>query len=86
MGVRGRTTVGIASLAEGLTSTVSVDIYLLSGTEIVCLFVLPLSIGAILFVPLSTYIVSRIPTGRLTYLIGGVSTALGSYTLLRLIF
>lgn len=84
-GVRGRTAVGISSLAEGLTSVVGVAIYLLSGTEIVWPFVLPLLIGAILSVPLSAYIVSRIPTGRLAYLIGGVSTALGSYTLLRLI-
>jgi uncharacterized membrane protein YfcA len=84
-GVRGRSAVGIASLAEGLTSVLGVGIYLLSGIRIEWAFTLPLMIGALLSVPLSAYIVSRLPAGRLTVVIGGVSTALGSYTLLRLI-
>lgn len=84
-GVRGRSAVGIASLAEGITSVFGVAVYLLTGTPIEWAFTLPLMIGAVLSVPLSAYIVSRLPAGRLTVLIGGVSTALGSYTLLRLI-
>ena len=84
-GVRGRSAVGIASLAEGITSVLGVSVYLLSGTQIAWSFSLPFLVGAVLSVPLSAYIVSRLPAGRLAVLIGGVSTALGSYTLLRLI-
>ena len=84
-GVRGSTAVGIASLAEGLTSVLGVIIYLLSGASIAWSLALPLVIGAVLSVPLSAYVVSRLPTGRLAFLIGGVSTALGSYTLISLI-
>ena len=84
-GVRGRTAVGIASLAEGITSVLGVTLYGLSGTAIDWAFTLPLLLGAMLSVPLSAYIVSRLPAGKLTLLIGGISTALGSYTLIRLI-
>lgn len=84
-GMRGSTAVGITSLAEGLTSILGVVIYLLSGTAIIWPLMLPLVIGAMLSVPLSAYMVSRLPTGRLAFLIGGASTILGGYTLLSLL-
>ena len=85
-GVRGRNAVGIASLAEGITSIVGVVVFLLSGTPIPWQLAPSLLLGAIVSVPISAYAVSRIPVGRLTLLIGGISTTLGSYTLLRLLF
>ena len=33
--------------------------------------------------PPAAYVVSKMPTGRMTLIIGGLSTALGSYTLIR---
>ena len=84
-GIRGRNAVGIASLAEGITSIVGVVVFLSSGTSIPWQLAPSLLLGAIASVPISAYVVSRIPVGRLTLLIGGLSTTLGSYTLLRLI-
>jgi len=84
-GVRGRSAIGIASLAEGLTSIVGVVVYLASGTPFPWLLAPSLVLGAVLSVPLAAYVVSRIPAGRLTLIIGGFSTALGSYTLVRLL-
>jgi uncharacterized membrane protein YfcA len=84
-GIRGRNAVGIASLAEGITSIVGVVVFLSSGTPIPWQLAPSLLLGAIASVPISAYVVSRIPVGRLTLLIGGLSTTLGGYTLLRLI-
>ncbi len=84
-GVRGRNAVGIASLAEGITSMVGVTIYLLSGAPVLWHLAPSLLVGAVLSVPLAALVVSRIPAGRLTLIIGGLSTTLGGYTLVRLI-
>lgn len=84
-GVRGRNAVGIASLAEGITSIVGVGIYLLSGTHLSWPLVSSLLLGAVFSVPISAYVVSRLPAGRLTFFIGGISTAIGGYTLVRLL-
>lgn len=84
-GVRGRSAIGIASLAEGIASIAGVAIYYASGASVSWHLVPSLLLGAVLSVPLAAYIVSRIPTGRLTLLIGGLSTTLGGYTLVRLL-
>ena len=84
-GVRGRNAVGITSLAEGVTSIVGFAIYFLSGTPLDYDLMLALAGGAVLSVPLSAYLVSRLPTGKLTRIIGGISTCLGGYTLMRLL-
>jgi uncharacterized membrane protein YfcA len=83
-GVRGRKAVGITSLAEGITSIVGFGIYYYSGITLNVTLLISLIIGAVISVPLSAYIVSRMPAGKLTYIIGGISTALGGYTLVRL--
>lgn len=84
-GMKGRNAVGITSLAEGITSIVGIGIYLLSGVSLNWSLTTPLLLGAILSVPLSAYIVNRLPAGRLTFIIGSISTALGGYTLVRLL-
>jgi uncharacterized membrane protein YfcA len=83
-GVRGRTSVGITSLAEGITSIAGLTIYFLSGVDIYWPLAVTLLAGAVLSVPLSAFIVSRIPSGRLTFIIGSLSTALGGYTLVKM--
>ncbi len=83
-GVRGRKAVGITSLAEGITSIVGFGIYLFSGVSLNSSLLISLILGAVISVPISAYIVSRLPAGKLTYIIGGISTALGGYTLVRL--
>ena len=84
-GVRGGNAVGIASLAEGLTSLIGVIVYLINGTALPWNLAAYLMIGAMLSVPLAAYSVSRIPAGRLTLLIGGISTTIGGYTLIKLV-
>lgn len=84
-GVRGRSAVGIASLAEGIASAVGVLAYLGSGTIIPWHLAPSLLLGAVLSVPFAAYVVSRMPAGRLTLAIGGLSTALGGYTLVRVL-
>jgi uncharacterized membrane protein YfcA len=84
-GVRGRSAVGIASLAEGIASAVGVLAYVGSGTVIPWHLGPSLLVGAVLSVPFAAYVVSRMPAGRLTLAIGGLSTALGGYTLVRVL-
>lgn len=84
-GICGRAAIGITSLAEGITSLTGVIVYLSSGAPIPWHLAPSLLLGAVLSVPIAAYVVSRAPTGRLTVLIGGLSTALGGYTLLRLV-
>ncbi|TFG49666.1 MAG: hypothetical protein E4H33_01770 [Anaerolineales bacterium] len=84
-GVRGRKAVGITSLTEGITRIVGVGIYLVSGITLYTPLLITLIGGAVLSVPLSAYFVSRLPAGKLTYIIGRFSTALGGYTLLKLL-
>ncbi len=83
-GVRGRKAVGITSLAEGITSIVGFGIYMYSGVTLNSSLLISLILGAVISVPISAFIVSRLPAGKLTYIIGGISTALGGYTLVRL--
>lgn len=84
-GVRGRNAVGITSLAEGVTSIVGFAIYFLSGSQLDYRLMISLAVGAVVSVPLSAYLVSRIQAGRLTLIIGGISACLGGYTLVRLL-
>jgi uncharacterized membrane protein YfcA len=85
VGVRGRSAVGIASLAEGITSAVGVLAYLASGKPIPWHLAPSLLLGAVLSVPLAAYAVSRVSQARLTLAIGGLSTVLGGYTLLQML-
>lgn len=84
-GVRGRSAVGIASLAEGTASAVGMLAYLGSGAVISWHLGPSLFLGALLSVPFAAYAVSRMPAGRLTLAIGGLSTVLGGYTLVRVL-
>ena len=76
---------GITALAEGIVSAFGVLVYVLSGVAFPWPLALLLTIGALASVPLATWIVSRVPTERLTLLIGGMSIALGGYTLWELV-
>ena len=84
-GIRGQAAVGIASLAEGVTSLVGGIAYLVSGAPFPWTLAPSLMLGALLSVPLAAFTVSRFSAKRLTLAIGGISTVLGSYTLIQLI-
>ncbi len=83
-GVRGRSAVGIASLAEGIASLVGFTVFIVMGNPFPWELAPSLVVGALLSAPLAAYIVSRIPAGRLTLAIGGLTTGLGGYTLFKL--
>jgi uncharacterized membrane protein YfcA len=85
-GVNVRSAVGIASLAEGITSAVGVMLYLISGVAPPWELGSSLLLGAVLSVPLAAYFVSRLPVRQITLAIGGLATVLGSYSLVRLFF
>jgi uncharacterized membrane protein YfcA len=82
-GIRGRSAVGITSLAEGVASALGAAAYLYSGTSATWHLAPSLLVGAMLSVPISIYVVSRLPARRLTVLIGSLSTGVGVYTLVR---
>jgi len=84
-GIESRQAVAIASMAEGITSAVGVSIYLLKGVPLNMNLALSLLIGAVISVPPAAYFIKRVSTGKLTLAIGGMSTVLGGYTLLRLL-
>jgi uncharacterized membrane protein YfcA len=84
-GIEGRNAVGITSLAEGITSIVGFGIYFMSGSQLDSQLLFSLAGGAVLSVPISACLVSRLSAGRLTMIIGGLSTCLGGYTLIRLL-
>ena len=85
-GVRGRSAVDIASLSEGITCAVGVLAYLVSGAPVSWHLAPSLMLGAILSAPVAAYVVSRLPEKRLTLIIGSITTTLGGYTLVRMLF
>ncbi|MGC9398877.1 MAG: sulfite exporter TauE/SafE family protein [Anaerolineae bacterium] len=84
-GINGRSAIGIASLAEGLTSAVGFGAFMLGGEMFPWTLAPSLLLGAVLSTPLAAYVVSRVETKRLALAIGSFSTVLGSYTLIKLV-
>jgi uncharacterized membrane protein YfcA len=84
-GVSVRSAVGIASLAEGVTSSVGVLAYLGSGAPVPWHLAPSLLLGAVLSAPVAAYVVSRLPAARLTLAMGSLSAILGGFTLARAI-
>lgn len=84
-GVSARSAIGIASLAEGITSAVGVVAYLASGAAFPWMLTPSLLLGAVLSVPLAALAVSKAPERGLPQLIGGTSALLGAYTLIKVV-
>jgi uncharacterized membrane protein YfcA len=84
-GIEGRNAVAIASLAEGLTSGLGVLLYIKNKIPIHVELATSLLIGATLSVPFAAYVVQKISSEKMTYLIGFATTALGSYTLIKVL-
>jgi len=84
-GVKGRSAVGITSLAEGLTCMVGVITYLLTKSIIDWTLAPYLIIGGVLSVPLSAITVKRVKTKKLKLIIGLATIALGAFTIIKTI-
>ncbi|MCD4739062.1 MAG: sulfite exporter TauE/SafE family protein [Anaerolineae bacterium] len=83
-GVGSRNAIGIASLAEGITSAVGFAAYMVSGAPFPFALAPSLLLGALISTPVAAYVVSRCKMRRLTTMVGGSATLLGAYTLINL--
>jgi uncharacterized membrane protein YfcA len=78
--------IGITSLAEGLVCIVGVLAYVLTGNGGVDWGLAPsLILGAVLSVPFATLTVRQIPLHKMRWAIGTAITALGVFTLVRIV-
>lgn len=86
-GVDGKEAIGITSLAEGLVCIVGVIAYVLTGNGGVDWGVAPsLILGAVFSVPFAALTVKRLPVQKMRWIIGIAITALGLYTLGKIVF
>ncbi len=86
-GMDEKAAIGITSLAEGLVCIVGVIAYVLTGNGGVDWRLAPsLALGAMLSVPLATLTVKRIPMRKLRGVIGSAVTALGLFTLIKIVW
>lgn len=84
-GINPKQAVAITSLAEGLTSLVGVVAYLLLHQWLDWSLALPLTVGAVLSVPVATLTVRRMPAGVVRASVGIATLALGVFTLTKLL-
>ena len=85
-GVDGKGAIGITSLAEGLVCFVGILAYTLTGNGAVDRGLAPsLILGAVLSVPFAALTVKKMPTQKLRWAIGIGITALGLFTLVKLV-
>lgn len=86
-GVNEKEAIGITSLAEGVACLIGVIAYMVTGKGSVDWSLAPLLLtGAILSVPLSTITVKKVPMRRMRWAIGVAVTALGVFTLAKLVW
>lgn len=83
-GVTAKHAVAITSLAEGLTCFVGLSAYLLITGTLDWGLAVPLTLGALLSVPMATLTVRRLPESFMRASIGVVTCLLGALTLVRL--
>ncbi len=84
-GIGDKSSVGITSFAEGFTCLVGVILFLDRGQRFDLDLLVPMATGALLSVPLSTEFVRHLDEGRLKRLIAVVTTALGLFTLYKVV-
>lgn len=85
-GVDAKGAIGITSLAEGLVCIVGVVTYVLTGGGAIDWGLAPaLSVGALLSVPLAALTVKKVSLPRMRWAVGSAVTALGLFTLSRLV-
>ena len=85
-GVDGKGAIGITSLAEGLVCIVGVLAYALTGNGAVDWGLAPsLILGAVLSVPFAALTVKKMPIQKMRWAIGIAITALGLFTLVKLV-
>ncbi len=84
-GLPAKSAVAVTSVAESLTCLIGVLGYLAAGKSIAWSLAVPLTLGALLSVPMATLTVSRISEATMRGLVGFVTLALGCVALLKLL-
>jgi uncharacterized membrane protein YfcA len=85
-GVDEKGAIGITSLAEGLVCIVGVLAYVLTGNSGVDWGLAPsLTLGAVLSVPFAALTVRKVPLHRMRWSIGTAITALGVFSLVKIV-
>ena len=85
-GVDEKAAIGITSLAEGLVCVVGLTAYVLTGNGGMNWGLAPsLVLGAVLSVPLAAFTVRKIPVNKMRWAIGSAVTALGLFTLIKIV-
>ena len=84
-GIRGKSSVGITSFAEGFTCLVGVILFLDRGQRFDYDLLVPMVTGALLSVPLSTEFVRHVDETKMKRLIAGVTVLLGLFTLFKVV-
>jgi uncharacterized membrane protein YfcA len=85
-GLPAKHAVAITSLAESLTCIVGLTAYLLLRSNVDLTLAAPLTLGAILSVPMATLTVRRIPENTMRTTVGAVTCLLGVFALAKLLF
>lgn len=85
-GLSPKKAVAITSLAESLTCFVGLIAYLLLNVRVDWALALPLTLGAMLSVPVATYTVRRLPEKALRASVGVATCLLGIFTLTKLLW
>jgi len=84
-GVEEKNAIGICSVSEGVTCIVGLITYVIAGKAIAWDLAVPLTLGAFASVPVSAVTVNRISARRLRLLIGVLTAALGTLTLVQIL-
>jgi len=83
-GMSPKKAVALTSLAEAFTCVIGLTAYLAMGKSIFWPLALPLTLGALFSVPVSTLTVKRLPEGILKKSVGVVTCLLGLFSLVKL--
>ncbi|MCF7824699.1 MAG: sulfite exporter TauE/SafE family protein [Candidatus Marinimicrobia bacterium] len=84
-GIKGKSSVGITSFAEGFTCLIGVILFLGKGQGFTPELLVPVVTGALLSVPVSTEFVKRTQESTLKVIIAVLTTILGVFTILKVI-
>ncbi|MBN1675139.1 MAG: sulfite exporter TauE/SafE family protein [Kiritimatiellae bacterium] len=83
-GLPAKTAVAVTSLAEALTCAVGIAGYLALGQRIDWTLAVPLTLGAMLSVPMATLTVQRLPERILRVAVGATTCLLGAFAALKM--
>ncbi|MBU1666296.1 MAG: sulfite exporter TauE/SafE family protein [Gammaproteobacteria bacterium] len=83
-GLPAKSAVAVTSVAESLTCLIGVLGYLAAGKSIAWGLAVPLTLGALLSVPMATLTVRRLKESTMRSLVGGVTLVLGCVALFKL--